>query len=149
MKKRFGLLIVSLCLTGLLAACGQTAPVTTESGMQSVVNSYESYLNAGDVKGAAALFDTPSYVSVVNRIDTVKGVIDSNTWNVYTDVEGWLEDITKVDYHLTLSDCQLVSVRIVCQTKITVNGHIVEGTQEMAVQGSKITAISIFNNSIE
>jgi|GEM_PF-3551250 len=149
MKKRFGLLVLSLLLTCLLAACGQTAPVTTETGMNSVVKSYESYLNAGDVKGAAALFETPSYISVVNRIDAAKGVIDDNTWNVYTDVEGWLADTTKDAYHLTLSDCQLVTVRIVCQTKITVNGHTVEGTQETAVQGSKITAISIFNNSIE
>lgn len=149
MKKRFGLLVLSLMLTCLLAACGQPRPVTTEATMNNLVKSYESYLNAGDIQGAAALFETGSYISVVNRIDADKGVIDENVWTIFIDIPGWLETRSKESYHLTLSDCEVKGVRVVCQSKIDINGHTVDGTQETTIQDNKITAISIVNSSIE
>jgi hypothetical protein len=148
MKKISTFLIVLPILMLLLVACGnENVNKAVPAGLE-IVNKYQTLFNQGDVVGVTSLFDERSYVSVKNRYEPETGELSDGSWNVYIDIDSWIQQQVKDNMQIALSDCSLATNLITCKITMDADNHEVEGVQEIVVIDNKIKVVRLTNDTL-
>jgi archaeosine-15-forming tRNA-guanine transglycosylase len=144
--KRVTILLCVCLILFLLGACGEKPTPSPVISRYEIASRYETLFNQGETKKLLEMFDGRSYISVLNRYDSSTGKIEYGAWNIYINVQEWLEARFQENINIKLSECVEDGNEITCRLVLKVDNHVVEGEQELVVINNLISVVRVRND---